>query len=76
MCFDTTAPNTGEYNGACKIIKEKIGYLIIGLACRHHVWEIIISKVIKLTIEKTFCGPETILFNIIIIINEFLTLDS
>lgn len=62
MCFDTTASNTGVRNGACKIIKDKIGHPILGLACRHHIMEVVVSKVFKLTVEKTTCGPEIALF--------------
>ena len=36
MCFDTTASNTGNKQGACTIIESKLGRSLLQLACRHH----------------------------------------
>lgn len=46
LSFDTTASNTGHINGACKLIKEKIGRkLLYFTSCRHHILEIVLGIV-------------------------------
>lgn len=54
MCFDTTSVNTGLKNGACVLIEHLVEGELLWLACRHHVLEIVLSKVF------TFCfGPSS-----------------
>lgn len=54
MCFDTTSVNTGLKNGACVLLEHQVEDELLWLACRHHVLEIILSKVF------TFCfGPSS-----------------
>lgn len=48
MCFDTTSVNTGLKNGACVMLEHKVGEELLWLACRHHILEIILSKVFTL----------------------------
>lgn len=62
MSFDTTASNTGVKNGACHLIEKKLGRNLIGLACRHHVHELLVSKAFKITVEKVSSGPDILLF--------------
>lgn len=62
MCFDTTASNTGVRNGACKILSDSLGNSIIGLACRHHMMELIVAKSFQITVENSTSGPEIIIF--------------
>lgn len=50
MCFDTTASNTGVRNGACKIIEDILGKPLFSLACRHHIMELILSHVFKVSL--------------------------
>jgi hypothetical protein len=45
MCFDITSVNTGRLNGVCVRIEHKFGRELTWLACRHHIMEIIPSKV-------------------------------
>lgn len=45
MGFDTTAVNTGLKNGACTFIESKLEKELLWFACRHHIMEIILSKV-------------------------------
>ena len=40
LSFDTTAANTGEWNGACVGIEEALGTPLLWLPCRHHVHEL------------------------------------
>lgn len=54
MCFDTTSVNTGLKNGACVLLEHKVEEELLWLACRHHILEIVLSKVF------TFCfGPSS-----------------
>lgn len=62
MCFDTTASNTGIKRGACTILQQKIGRNLLGLACRHHIFEIIISKVFNSLPIEHQSGPDLLLF--------------
>lgn len=48
MCFDTTSVNTGLKNGACVLLEHKTGKDLLWLACRHHILEIVLSKVFTL----------------------------
>jgi len=41
MCFDTTASNTGSKAGACAILSQKLQKPLLGLACRHHMHELV-----------------------------------
>lgn len=42
LSFGTTSRNTGNINGACKLIEDKIDRKLLYLACHHHVSEIIL----------------------------------
>lgn len=43
MSFDTTGTNTGSTNGACKLLEDKLGRKLMKLACRHHVYEVMLK---------------------------------
>jgi hypothetical protein len=58
--FDTTASNTGKFNGACTLLEKKLGKNVLYFGCRHHIAEIILSTVFKLFSEST--GPDIRLF--------------
>lgn len=45
LSFDTTSSNTGRINGACVRIEQTLGRNLLFLACRHHVFELIIGAV-------------------------------
>ena len=45
MVFDTTASNAGWMNGAAKIIEEHFGKKLLWCACRHHIYERVLSSV-------------------------------
>lgn len=61
MCFDTTSVNTGKFNGACTLIEKYIGRDMLWLACRHHVLEIVLSKVFTLCFGPS-SSPEIPIF--------------
>lgn len=61
MSFDTTASNTGIRSGACTLLEERIGRSLVGLACRHHIHELIIAKVYDCLFEPS-TGPNIKMF--------------
>lgn len=61
MVFDTTAANTGEYNGACVLLEKKIGRSLLALACRHHIFEIIVGSIVTSLLGPTN-GPTLPIF--------------
>jgi len=62
MCFDTTASNTDLKKVACTILEQKIGRNVLSLACRYHIFEIIISKVFNSLPVENQSGPDLLLF--------------
>ncbi|XP_050541892.1 uncharacterized protein LOC126905840 [Daktulosphaira vitifoliae] len=61
MCFDTTASNTGRLNGACVLIEKQLNTQLLSFACRHHIHEIIVSRVFNKLMPETN-GPDVSLF--------------
>jgi len=62
VVFDTTASNTGRLKGACYLLEQKLDRDILFLACRHHIYEIVLQSVfdeIQLLPSK---GPDVPLF--------------
>ena len=53
MVYDTTSSNTGADKGACKFIEEWCGRPVLWLACRHHIAELHISKVVHTVTGNT-----------------------
>lgn len=54
MAFDTTKTNTGHIKGACKLFEEL--YLkrkVLHLACRHHVYEVVVGGIFKKLFGKS-----------------------
>jgi hypothetical protein len=45
LVFDTTAHNTGRVNGAVVLIQQKLNKDLLELACRHHVFELLLGAV-------------------------------
>jgi len=62
MCFDTTASNTGIKKGTCTILEQKIRRNLLGLAYRHHIFEIIISKLFNYLLIENQSAPDLLLF--------------
>lgn len=61
MCFDTTASNTGRVNGACTLLEGVIGRPLLWLACRHHMFEVLLSDAFGICFG-TSTGPEILMF--------------
>lgn len=60
--FDTTASYFGRLKGACVLLERKLGRNVLFLACRHHIFEIMLQAVF---IEAKFApssGPDVALF--------------
>lgn len=75
LCFDSTASNTGMYNGACTLLDKKIERPVIVFACRHHILELIITAVFdKLNGPSTGPNIDHTNFYPISDYKEFLTL--
>lgn len=62
VCADTTASNTGRLNGACFKMEQFLGLDLLFLACRHHMYELILKTVFELKISST-SGPVVPMFN-------------
>lgn len=52
MCFDTTSTNTGRMKGACQL-QRKMERKLLPMACRHHVFEIVLRSVYEVKMGKT-----------------------
>jgi len=63
MVFDTTSANTGHISAACISIQEKLGRQLLWCPCRHHIGEVILSRVWKsLNIEPSN-SPQVSIFS-------------
>ncbi|KAF0746730.1 Uncharacterized protein FWK35_00015453 [Aphis craccivora] len=60
--FDTTASNTGRYNGACTLLENKLDRDIIFFSCRHHIFKIILAGIFKKCKISPMTGPDIPLF--------------
>lgn len=62
MSYDTTSSNTGKNSGACTLLEKKIGRPLLGLACRHHMHELLVAKCFNITVEHETSGPDIKMF--------------
>lgn len=61
LVFDTTSSNTGLNIGACTIMERNLDRNLIWIACRHHVFEVMLSTIFT-TAFGTSGGPEVGIF--------------
>jgi hypothetical protein len=61
MCFDTTASNSGRRNGACVLLEQKLNKDMLHLACRHHIFEIVLASVFERSMGQS-SGPDVAIF--------------
>jgi len=61
MCFDTTASNTGRLKGACTILEQLIGRNLLWMACRHHMFEVLLSDAFGVCLGPS-TGPDILFF--------------
>lgn len=62
MCCDTTASNTGRFNGACAILEQTLGRELLLFACRHHVYELVLKAVFETKIKQITSSPDIPMF--------------
>lgn len=60
--FDTTASNTGRLNGACILLEQSLEREILFLACRHHIFELVLQGVFSEVKLFPMTGPDILLF--------------
>ena len=60
-CFDTTASNTDQYTGACVALENFLEQPLLWLACRLHIFEVLLSEVFT-TCMGPSSGPDILLF--------------
>ena len=46
VVFDTTASNSGKWQGACALLEKFLKHGVLWLACRHHMYELHIKHVV------------------------------
>jgi len=61
LVFDTTSSNTGLSMSACTLIERALGTDLVWIACRHHVFEVMLSDVFSVAF-RTSSGPDVALF--------------
>jgi len=61
LSFDTTPVNTGIHIGACTLIEEGLRRDLMYFACRHHIYEVVLSHVFKYSYGPS-TGPDILVF--------------
>lgn len=61
MSFDTTSSNSGQWNGAAVLLERKLNKNLLKLACRHHIYEVVLRAVFEEKLGKT-TGPVVTMF--------------
>ncbi|CAH0384658.1 unnamed protein product [Bemisia tabaci] len=59
--FDTTSVNTGTFNGAAVLLEELLDHQVLFLACRHHIFELLLEAVFMVHLSPSG-GPDIVLF--------------
>jgi len=62
MVVDTTASNMGRLNGACILLEQKLERQLLLLACRHHMYEIVLAGVFSESKLSVKSGPDIPIF--------------
>lgn len=61
-CFDTTATNTGQYNGAITCLNKYLKRDLMDIACRHHIYELSLRDVFETKLKIPTKSPNVQLF--------------
>lgn len=56
--FDTTASNTGRFKGACTLLEQKLDREVLWLACRHHIFELVLKAAFEEAKLYISSGPD------------------
>lgn len=62
MCCDTTASNTGRFNGACVLLEQRLERELLLFGCRHHIYELVLKSVFETKIRQVTISPDIPLF--------------
>ncbi|KAE9542495.1 hypothetical protein AGLY_003356 [Aphis glycines] len=62
MCFVTTSSNTGKNRESCVLLERKLGKNLFWLACRHHIFELLIGAAFQAALPLATSGPDNRLF--------------
>ncbi|GBO20908.1 hypothetical protein AVEN_150644-1 [Araneus ventricosus] len=62
LCCDTTASNTGSFNGACALLEQTFYREMLFFACRRHVYELVLKAVFDVNIKQVTTSPDIPLF--------------
>ena len=62
IAFDMTGSNTRHVTAACITIQQRLGQTLLWTACRHHVGEIILTRVFSDHQIETSKSPDVTLF--------------
>ena len=62
ICFDTTASNTGRFNGACVLIEMTLEKNLLYLPCRHHIFELVLRAVFDTKMKQVTNSPDIPMF--------------
>ena len=62
LVFDTTAANSGVYRGAATLIESEIDSKILYLACRHHIYELLLKAVWEFIFGPSVSPNNTVIF--------------
>ncbi|GBN46935.1 hypothetical protein AVEN_206533-1 [Araneus ventricosus] len=60
LCCDTTASNTGRFNGACALLEKTFYRELLFFACRHH--ELVLKAVFEVKNKQVTTSPNVPLF--------------
>lgn len=60
--FGTTVSYIGKYKGACNLLQQQLGRKIMFLACRHHIFELVLHSVFKESQFVVISGPDIQIF--------------
>ncbi|GBN50935.1 hypothetical protein AVEN_114501-1 [Araneus ventricosus] len=57
LCCDTTALNTGRFNGACALLEQTFYREMLLSSCRHHVYELVLKAEFSVKIKTSDNKP-------------------
>lgn len=62
ICCDTTASNTGRFNGTCVLLEQELERELVLFGCRHHIYELVLKSVFETKVHQVTISPEIPLF--------------
>ena len=62
LCSDTTATSTGPKGGVCLRLQQILGRDLLNLACRYHVFELLLAAVFSALVPESSQSPDITIF--------------